>query len=87
MRPNEQPEVAEPADDQPEPDDPADTGVPNQQPVFTFPQPQTPGNQVFVPVPQNFGTPGATQPPTGGSQPAGGSQPGATQSTAGGGTP
>ena len=33
--------------------DAADTGIPNNgQPVFTFPQPQTPGNQVFVPVAQ-----------------------------------
>lgn len=43
---------------EPGPDDPADTGV-NQQPVFTFPQPQQPGNQVFQPVPQGgFGVPG-----------------------------
>jgi hypothetical protein len=35
------------------PDDSADNGVVNQQPVFTFPQPQTPGNQVFQPVPAN----------------------------------
>ena len=38
--------------------DTADTGIPNNgQPVFTFPQPQAPGNQVFVPVAQG-GQPG-----------------------------
>lgn len=41
------------ADPVPDPDpDPSDTGVNPGQPVFTFPQPQVPGNQVFVPVPQ-----------------------------------
>lgn len=62
-RPGEQPEAPEPVE-QPEPEEP-DNGVINQQPVFTFPQPQNPGNQVFVPVPPNFGapgTPGSSQP-------------------------
>ena len=63
-RPGEQAEAIE-QDDPPEPDDPADTGVMTPPPVFTFPQPQTPGNQVFVPVPQNLGgqgVPGGTAP-------------------------
>jgi hypothetical protein len=49
----------EPAQAEVEPD-PADNGIPNTgQPVFTFPQqPQMPGNQVFVPVPQG-GAPGS----------------------------
>jgi hypothetical protein len=48
----------EPVQTEPEPDT-ADNGVPNTgQPVFTFPQPQMPGNQVFVPVAQG-GVPGA----------------------------
>jgi hypothetical protein len=43
--------------DEPEPDA-ADTGVVNTgQPVFTFPQQQMPGNQVFMPV--QGGQPGA----------------------------
>jgi hypothetical protein len=48
-------------DDDPveEPNDTADTGVNPGQPVFTFPQPQVPGNQVFVPVQQGAnGQPG-----------------------------
>jgi hypothetical protein len=53
------------ADNDADPDDPPETGVANQQPVFTFPQqpqqfPQMPaqgGNQVFVPVQPN-GQPG-----------------------------
>jgi len=40
-------------------DDQPDNGLPNNQPVFTFPQPQQPGNQVFVPMPPGgFGRPG-----------------------------
>jgi len=41
--------------------DQADTGINPQQPVFTFPQPQLPGNQAFVPVPQ-VGQPALGQP-------------------------
>lgn len=48
-----------------QPEDQSDNGL-NQQPVFTFPQPQQPGNQVFVPVPQGGvgapGQPGMVQP-------------------------
>lgn len=52
---------AEPDEQQSEPEpDVADNGIPNTgQPVFTFPQPQMPGNQVFVPVAQG-GVPGST---------------------------
>ena len=47
----------EPVQSEPEPDT-ADNGIPNTgQPVFTFPQPQMPGNQVFVPVAQGGATP------------------------------
>ena len=53
-------DATEPMPSEPEPDT-ADTGVVNTaQPVFTFPQPQMPGNQVFMPV-QN-GVPGAPPP-------------------------
>jgi hypothetical protein len=53
------PDVADDPEPEPEPDQ-ADTGVVNPgQPVFTFPQPQMPGNQVFVPVPPNGAMPGA----------------------------
>jgi hypothetical protein len=39
--------------------EPTDNAFANQAPVFTFPQPQVPGNQVFVPVQQGgFGVPG-----------------------------
>jgi hypothetical protein len=59
--PGMRPTDADTDDPQPEPEpDVADTGIPNTgQPVFTFPQPQMPGNQVFVPVAQG-GVPGAT---------------------------
>ena len=57
------------ADELSDQDDVADTGVAQQPPVFTFPQPQVPGNQVFMPVQQNMGQPG--------SQPAITLQPGA----------
>jgi hypothetical protein len=52
--------------EQPEIPDPDDVGFNGQTPVFTFPQPQPQGNQLFVPVPQGGfgmqGQPGA-QPP------------------------
>jgi hypothetical protein len=51
-------------DDEPDSNETADTGINPGQPVFTFPQQQMPGNQVFVPVAQGgTGQPGfATQP-------------------------
>lgn len=55
VRPGEA-DADEPVQSEPEPDV-TDNGIPNTgQPVFTFPQPQMPGNQVFMPV-QN-GAPG-----------------------------
>ncbi len=62
---------------QPEVPDPSENFA-GQPPVFTFPQPQPQGNQLFVPMPQGgFGTPGqpgAQQPimlqPGGNGQPA-----------------
>jgi hypothetical protein len=46
-------------DEEPDSNDTTDTGVNPGQPVFTFPQPQVPGNQVFVPVQQGAnGQPG-----------------------------
>jgi hypothetical protein len=58
MRPTDA-DADDPVQAEPEPDT-ADNGMPNPgQPVFTFPQPQTPGNQVFVPV-AGGGVPGST---------------------------
>lgn len=58
MRPTDADQPDEPVQAEVEPDQ-ADTGMPSTgQPVFTFPQPQMPGNQVFVPVAQGGGQPG-----------------------------
>jgi hypothetical protein len=77
--------------DDTDPDDPPDTGVANQQPVFTFPQqpqqfPQMPaqgGNQVFVPVQPNGQPGGAPAAPTTGFGVIGSPTPGVIQQPTG----